>query len=337
MAAPSIPTPDLTGWFAETEDTKLWPGQRFALKVKNPLFAGKSKYQDILVFESETYGKVLVLDGVIQLTEKDEHAYQEAIAHIPLMAHPNPESVLILGAGDGGVLREVCRHKGVKRIEQCEIDEMVVQVSKKYLGSTVATSFEDPRVKLVFQDAAEFIKDKAGQYDVIIVDSSDPNEGPACSLFTPEFYSNLSKALKEGGVVCTQGECMWQNITLIHDVLGKAKSFFPVVDYAYSCVPTYPSGQIGFLVCSKARCPSYARYPKRDVPAEVAPFLRYYTPAIHRAAFVLPKFAEAALEDIRRPSEVKCHSMAHLAGYAGVALGVAALGFFLGKTYASRR
>lgn len=191
----------------------------------------------------------------------------------------------------------------------------------------------------VFQDAAEFIKDKANQYDVIIVDSSDPNEGPACSLFTPEFYSNLSKALKEGGVVCTQGECMWQNISLIHDVLGKAKSFFPVVDYAYSCVPTYPSGQIGFLVCSKAKCPSYARYAKRAIPAEVAPLLKYYTPSIHRAAFVLPQFAEAALADIRRPSHTEpawCTHAAFAATVVGVAAIAAAIGVFATKAAARR-
>lgn len=282
------------------------------------------------MFQSETYGKVLVLDGVIQLTEKDEHAYQEAITHIPMFAHPKPESVLILGAGDGGVCREVCRHKGVKTIVQCEIDEMVINVSKRFLGTTVATSFDDPRVKLVIGDAAEFIRDKAAAYDVIIVDSSDPNEGPAESLFTPEFYANLAKALKPGGIVCTQGECMWQNIELIKDVLAKAATVFPVVDYAYSCVPTYPSGQIGYLLCSKASCAMYARTPRHEPTPELAAQLKYYTPAIHRAAFVLPAFAQAALAAVR-PASGACHTTTEYAVWGGIAVAIAALGFAAGS------
>lgn len=321
----------MVGWFAEREDTKLWPGQRFTLKVKEPLFAARSKYQDVLLFESATYGKVLVLDGVIQLTEKDEHAYQEAITHIPLFAHPNPESVLILGAGDGGVCREVCRHKGVKTVTQCEIDAMVIDVSKRFLGTTVATSFDDPRVNLVIGDAAEFIRDKAAAYDVIIVDSSDPNEGPAESLFTPEFYANLAKALKPGGIVCTQGECMWQNIDLIKDVMSKAATIFPTVDYAYSCVPTYPSGQIGYLLCSKSSCATYARSPKRAPPADLAAQLKYYTPAIHRAAFVLPRFAETALAAIRRPSSACLHTRAEYGLWVGASIAVVAAAFAAGR------
>ncbi|RYG48861.1 hypothetical protein EON67_07195, partial [archaeon] len=147
------------------------------------------------------------------------------------------------------------------QIVQCEIDRRVVEVSKQFFGSTMATSFEDPRVTLLFDDAAKYIADKKNEFDVIIVDSSDPNEGPATSLFTPEFYKNLSEALKEGGIVCTQGECMWQNMKLITEVLNKAKAYFPVVDYAYTCVPTYPSGQIGFLVCSKSGCRTFALHP----------------------------------------------------------------------------
>jgi spermidine synthase len=188
----------------------------------------------------------------------------------------------------------------------------------------------------VIGDAAEFIRDKSGEYDVIIVDSSDPNEGPAESLFTPEFYSNLSKALAPGGIVCTQGECMWQNLELIKQVMTKAKEFFPVVDYAYSCVPTYPSGQIGYLVCSKAKCPLYARCNKRAIPAEVAPFLRYYSESMHRASFQLPKFAETALADIRPPSRSYSHSTADYALYGGILAAAVAVGAVLGA-YARRK
>jgi len=187
----------------------------------------------------------------------------------------------------------------------------------------------------LFDDAAKYIAAHKDEFDVIIVDSSDPNEGPADSLFTPEFYRNLSEALKAGGIVCTQGECMWQNMDLIAEVLAKATDTFPVVDYAYTCVPTYPSGQIGFLVCSKgtsrespiplptpcrvtpcyvippvglphalgvhARAAVYARSPKRAVPEAMAAKLRYYSHAMHAAAFALPRFAEDRLLKVRPP------------------------------------
>ena len=133
-------------WFFEKE--VMWPGQKFGLKVEKVLFEAKSEFQDVLVFESSSYGRVLVLDGVIQLTERDEMAYQEMITHLPMMSHPQPRSVLIIGAGDGGVLREVCRHECVENIVMCEIDEMVVEVSKQFLNNSTATAFNDPRLTL---------------------------------------------------------------------------------------------------------------------------------------------------------------------------------------------
>lgn len=172
----SMPIKD--GWFSESE--VMWPGQAMSLKVEEVLFEGRSDFQDVLVFRSSTYGTVLVLDGVIQVTERDEHAYQEMIAHIPLHCHPDPKNVLIVGGGDGGVLREVCRHSGVQRVTMCEIDKVVVDVAKKYLGNSTATAFDDPRVTLVHADAAEYVKDQAGMYDVVIVDSSDPVRASCC-------------------------------------------------------------------------------------------------------------------------------------------------------------
>eukprot|EP00965_Chrysotila_dentata_P249479 6208916-Pleurochrysis_carterae.AAC.4 len=130
-----------------------------SLQVEKILFEGRSDFQDVLVFQSSTYGRVLVLDGVIQLTERDEYAYQEMITHLPMHAHPDPQSVLIVGGGDGGVLREVCRHAGVQRVTMCEIDPMVCEVAKKFFATSTATAFDDPRVTLVHQDAAQFVKD----------------------------------------------------------------------------------------------------------------------------------------------------------------------------------
>jgi len=189
-------------WFGEKE--VMWPGQQFSLKVEKVLFQGKSPFQDILVFDSTNYGRVLVLDGVIQLTERDECAYQEMIVNLPMMSHPQPRNVLIIGGGDGGVLREVCRHEGVESVVMCEIDEMVVKLSKRYLANSTATAYSDPRLTLKFEDAAKFIKSYTNTFDVIITDSSDP-VGPANTLFTQEFYADLKSSLRPGGVLLPGG------------------------------------------------------------------------------------------------------------------------------------
>ena len=244
-------------WFNEKD--VMWPGQRFSLKVEKVLFQDKSDFQDVMVFESTNYGRVLVLDGVIQLTERDEMAYQEMIVNLPMMSHPDPKNVLIIGGGDGGVLREVARHEGVKNITMCEIDKMVVDVSKKYFADSTASSFSDPRLTLKyifsfnfihfnliflcrFEDASEFIKNYKDTFDVVIVDSSDP-VGPANTLFTEEFYTNLRLSMTSEGVLCCQGECMWLHLDLITRVVATTRRIFSSVEYAYTSIPSYPSGE----------------------------------------------------------------------------------------------
>eukprot|EP00904_Undaria_pinnatifida_P006612 jgi/Undpi1/3080/HiC_scaffold_15.g06455.m2 len=235
------------GWFSESE--VLWPGQKFSLEVKEVLFHERSDFQDVLVFDSVNYGKVLVLDGVIQLTERDECSYQEMLTHIPCFAHGNPKKVLIVGGGDGGVLREVARHKSVEAIDMCEIDSLVCEVSQRFNLCT-STSFGDARLTLVHEDAAEFVKKEGNNgYDIIIVDSSDP-VGPAESLFQPMFYQNMKKVLAPGGVIATQGECLWLHLPLIKSVMNACTEVFASVDYAFTTVPSYPSGQIGFILAS---------------------------------------------------------------------------------------
>lgn len=286
------------GWFSESE--VMWPGQAMSLKVEEVLFEGKSEFQEVLVFRSSTYGTVLVLDGVIQLTERDEHAYQEMIAHIPMHCHPDPVNVLIVGGGDGGVLREVCRHPGVQKVTMCEIDKMVVDVAKKYFSGSTATAFSDPRVTLVHADAAEYVRDKKDTYDVVIVDSSDP-VGPAETLFTASFYESLRSAMRPGAIMCNQGECMWLHLDLIGEVLKHCTQVFPSVDYAFTTIPTYPSGQIGFLMCSTTPN-AILRQPARTPAPSLQKQLKYYTPAVHASAFVLPAFAEKVVETVRRPA-----------------------------------
>eukprot|EP00753_Platysulcus_tardus_P012539 PLAT3403.1.p1 GENE.PLAT3403.1~~PLAT3403.1.p1 ORF type:complete len:514 (-),score=283.18 PLAT3403.1:60-1574(-) len=287
------------GWFSER--AVMWPGQRFSLEVENVLFHERSELQDVLVFDSKTYGRVLVLDGVVQLTERDEASYQEMIVHLPLMAHAKPRRVCIVGGGDGGALREVCRHDCVESITMCEIDAGVIAVAKRFLSGSTATSFDDPRVKLVIEDAAAYLERHAGEFDVIIVDSSDP-VGPADVLFQPPFYHTLQKALAPGGIVSCQGECLWLHLDLIAEVMTFCGQLFDTVNYAYTTVPTYPSGQIGFILASKggSTAASALCRPARPLSPALAAQMRYYSPDLHAASFVLPQFAEARLADCRK-------------------------------------
>lgn len=281
----------IDGWFHERG--VLWPGQAMSLKVKKVLDHHRSLYQDVLVFESENHGNVLVLDGVIQVTERDEFSYQEMIAHIPLYAHPNPKKVLVIGGGDGGVLREIARHPQVEEIVICELDQGVIDVSKKYLPS-LAKGFDDPRVTVHVMDGSVFMDQNQGAFDVIITDSSDP-VGPAAVLFETPFYNAMHKSLRDGGIVCTQGECMWLHVDLIRPLIKNISETFTDVGYAYTTIPTYPSGQIGFIIGTKGRgaCNIPARKPSDEVQKE----LRYYTPELHQASFVLPAFAKRAIFD----------------------------------------
>ncbi|KAI8899044.1 Spermidine/spermine synthase [Globomyces pollinis-pini] len=281
------------GWFKET--TALWPGQAMCLEVKEILHHEKSLFQDVLVFQSANHGNVLVLDGVIQCTERDEFAYQEMIAHIPLNAHPNPKKVLVVGGGDGGVLREVVKHDCVEEVTLVEIDEVVVKVAKKFLPA-MAAGFQHPKVKVVIGDGFEYLKNNVNTYDVIITDSSDP-VGPAEALFSDSFYDLMRRALLPGGLICTQGECQWLHLNLIKGVLDASRKIYPVVEYAWASVPTYPSGQIGFILCCNEEGRNL-KTPTRQFSKEFERAkLKYYNSEVHSAAFVLPQFARNVLEN----------------------------------------
>ncbi|XP_022723761.1 spermine synthase-like isoform X2 [Durio zibethinus] len=282
----------VSGWFSESQSSS---GEAHSLKVESILYKAKSDYQEVLVFESSTYGKVLVLDGIVQLTEKDELAYQEMIAHLPLCSIPSPKTVLVVGGGDGGVLREISRHSSVEHIDICEIDRMVIDVSKKFFPE-LAVGYEDPRVCLHVGDAVEFLRHvPKGKYDVIIVDSSDP-VGPAQELVEKPFFETIARALRPGGVLCNMAESMWLHTHLIEDMISICRETFKgSVHYAWASVPTYPSGVIGFLICS-------TEGPQVDFVNPINPIeklegayhhkreLRFYNSEMHKAAFALPSF-----------------------------------------------
>ncbi|KAH7697612.1 Protein SPDS-1 a, partial [Aphelenchoides avenae] len=267
-----------------------WPGQAFSLQVEKVLFHERSKYQDVLVFKSRTYGNVLVLDGIIQCTERDEHSYQEMLTHLPMFVHPNPKKVLIIGGGDGGILREVLKHDTVERVTMCEIDQLVVDVSKKFLPH-MSKDFGHPKLELHIGDGFDFLKTHKNEFDVVITDSSDP-VGPAESLFGKSYYELINDSLRAGGILSSQGESLWLHVDLVAHMVRFCRDIFPTVRYASSIVSTYPSGSMGYLIASKeARDVSV---PSRELTDEQCKQmgLRFYNSQMHRAAFALPTFVK---------------------------------------------
>ena len=282
--------PDRTRWFSE--HCPMWPGMALSVEVESLLVSRKSPFQQIDLYQTRTQGKMLVLDGIIQLTEADEFAYHEMLTHIPLMAHPCPESVLVIGGGDGGVLREAARHEGIRTLDFCEIDEEVVRVAKEHLPGT-ACGFDDPRVTVHIGDGERFVRESRARYDVIIVDSSDP-VGPGGDLFQRPFYRALRGALKEGGMAAAQGESFFMHPEWFRHLTGIVREVFDVHAYAHMLVPSYPGGNLGICIGSLGPDPSR---PGRPVPEGLLESLRYYTPEIHRASFVLPGFARRMMEE----------------------------------------
>lgn len=276
-------------WFTEALEIKR--GIATKIKVKKVLEDIKTDFQSLAIFETDSFGKVLVLDGVIQLTEFDESGYQEMIVHPGLCVHPNPKKILVIGGGDGGVVREIVKHPSVEQVDMVEIDEKVIETCKKHIPS-LSCELDNPKVKIFYEDGAKFVKEKKAEYDVAIVDSSDPI-GPAKVLFKEEFYKDLYDALNEEGLLITQCESMFYHKKIIKDVQEKMKKIFPVVSYYYTLVPTYPSGMIGFSFASKKYKADEFKQERFD---EIKGKLRYYNSEIHKACFVLPEAMKELVE-----------------------------------------
>ncbi|XP_017057430.1 spermidine synthase [Drosophila ficusphila] len=276
------------GWFSELQ-ADLWPGQSFSLKVKEVIHKEKSKFQDIQIVETETYGRCLILDGIIQCTARDEFSYQEMISFLPLCAHPNPKKVLIVGGGDGGVAREVVKHPLVEEVHQVEIDDRVVELSKKYLPA-MACGFENEKLKLTIGDGFDYMKKHKNEFDVIITDSSDPI-GPAVSLFQESYYELMKHALKDDGIVCSQGGSFWLDLDYIKKTMSGCKEHFAKVAYAVTSVPSYPCGHIGFVMGSLNQNQDFVK-PKLGKSEIDAIDLKYYSSEVHSAAFALPRWVQ---------------------------------------------
>lgn len=271
-------------WFEESLEFKK--GVSASLQVQKKLHSAKSEYQQIDVYETVAFGKMLVIDGVIMLTETDEFCYHEMITHPALCTHPDPKRVLIVGGGDGGAVREVLKHPEVEHIDLCEIDEEVIKVAKKFFPS-VSKDLDNPKVRVVLQDAIEYIKSKRNEYEVIIVDSTDP-VGPAEGLFQKKFYEDCKQALRDDGILITQAESFFYTPNLIEGLFKKTRDLFPIMKYYYTLIPTYPGGNIGFTFCSKKYDPIKDLHKDR---ANKIKGLEYYDVEMHNASFAAPVFA----------------------------------------------
>lgn len=264
---------------------------RTSFKLKKRLFKGKSPFQTVEVVETAGHGRLLLIDGMTMVSERDEFVYHEMIAHPALFLHPKPRRVLVIGGGDGGTVREVLRHKTVEHCTLVEIDGLVVEASRKYIPQTAA-ALSDRRARVLIDDGVKFVAETAEQFDVVIVDSTEPF-GPAKELFGPSFYQNVKRILTEDGVVASQAGSPFYEISTIKNLFRITKPIFPVVEVCLFNNLTYPGGLWAFTFATKGL------HPVRDFkPARVKKSglkLRWYNADIHAACFALPNFLRKAI------------------------------------------
>lgn len=276
---------------------KLWADEEYqgivrtGFRLKRRLFKGKSPFQTVEVVETKGHGRLLLIDGMTMVSERDEFVYHEMIAHVPLFLHPKPKRVLVIGGGDGGSVREVLKHKSVAQCVLVEIDRLVVDASKKYIPLTAA-KLSDKRCVVRIDDGVKFVKETKERFDVIIVDSTEPF-GPAKELFGTGFYKDVKRILTEDGIVVSQAGSPFYEIGTIKNldrILGKV---FPVVDaYLFNNL-TYPGGLWAFTYASKGLRPVKDLKPARVKAARLP--LRWYNADVHAGAFALPNFLRKAL------------------------------------------
>lgn len=281
-------------WANET----LYPswGQRFA--VVRELARVQSAFQDILIFESASHGRVMLLDGVVQITEADEFVYQEMIAHVPLLAHGEARRVLIIGAGDGGVLRRVLAHRGVTRAVMVEIDGEVIRLAREFMPAIAGAAWDDPRAEIIVGDGIDYVtRAPDGAFDVIIVDSTDPI-GVGEVLFTDAFYAHSARILSPRGLIVNQCGVPFMQADELRETSARRARFFPHVGAYVAAVPTYVGGFMTLGFAAKALAPETIPPAEIRARAERAGILgttRYWTPEIHAGAFALPPYIAEAL------------------------------------------
>ncbi|MEX0772041.1 MAG: polyamine aminopropyltransferase [Balneolales bacterium] len=259
--------------------------------IKRLLFAEQSEFQLVEVYETDTWGNLMVIDGMVMLSEVDEFVYHEMLTHVGMFSHPNPEKVLIIGGGDGGTAREVLKHKAVQSVDMVEIDETVVRAAKQFLPNV--GDFDNPRLNVVYENGLTFVEKSDNKYDVIIIDGSDP-VGPAVGLFKKAFYEGCHRALTGNGVLTAQTESPWISgyHKNIKDLFNALDEIFNTSDMYLGFVPLYPAGMWSFAYASKNH---HAHNPEvmervRAGTLNMKPALRYYNEEIHKGSFALPNF-----------------------------------------------
>lgn len=280
--------------FAHDYQETLHSSWRQSFEIKKILHQEKSDFWDLIIFENPIFGKILGIDGTIQLTEKDEFIYHEMMAHVPLLSHTGPSSVLIVGGGDGGLLREVLKHSTVKKVVLVEIDPHVMNLVKQFMPQVPNGAFEDPRTEVVIQDAAQYVKESTDRFDVILCDTTDPI-GPAEVLFTSEFYKNCKTLLSQDGILVIQSGVPFVQKEELHMTFKNRKPHFKEVTYYVAPVPTYIGGFATFGWSSdKHYRVSLATLKERMKGMKGA--LKYYNPKIHKASFILPEYIQQELK-----------------------------------------
>jgi spermidine synthase len=250
---------------------------QYTYEVSRILYSGKSRFQEITVFENPFFGRVLVLDGVVQITERDEFFYHEMLVHVVMNSHPDPKRVIVIGGGDGGTVREVLKHKSVEKVYFIEIDEEVIDVSKKFFPS-VASGMKDKRVEIKCMDGAEFVKGRKEDVDLVIVDSTDI-VGFAKSLFTKKFFRSIRNCLTCNGMFVSLSESLHFHKEIVVEVQQTMRSVFPVVDLYTAPIATYAGNWWTFSVGSMGLDP-------REIRRRARINTKYYSAEIHRCAFL---------------------------------------------------
>ncbi|MEX1666500.1 polyamine aminopropyltransferase [Zhongshania arctica] len=276
----------MSEWFDET----LHDAYHQGFQVSEVLFESKTEHQHLIIFESGSFGRVMALDGIIQTTERDEFIYHEMLAHTPLFAHGNAKNVLIIGGGDGGLLREVLKHSEVEHVVQVEIDQAVIDMCVKYLPNHSAGAYDNPRAKIVIGDGIDFVTQCDRQFDVILSDSTDPI-GPGEVLFTSPFYQGIQRCLKPGGIFAAQNGVAFMQPDEVSTTHQRLSPLFADTAFYAAAVPTYIGGVMTFAWASNsgtAREQDLATLTSRFVDSGIK--TRYYNPALHIGAFALPQY-----------------------------------------------
>ncbi len=273
-------------WYSES----YFPHWRQEMKMDRVLYREQTEEQDLVIFENKRLGRVLALDGIIQLTEADEHVYHEMIVHVPMLTHGHVEQVLIIGGGDGGALREVLRHKNVKKAVLVEIDPSVITLCTEMFPNVSRGAFKEKRAEIVIADGAEFVRTTHERFDLIICDSTDP-VGPGKVLFTEEFYGNCKRILNDRGIFVNQNGVPFLQPEEIPLTFINRSPHFQDVGYFIAAVPTYFGGLMAFGWATD--CPEHRFVPievLRGRLGEISGEMGYYTPEVHLASFALPAF-----------------------------------------------